>query len=53
MNEKEKFDRAIGEFEAEEESACPMTGTMGIHSESYYDDGRCDWCGAKKKMESE
>jgi hypothetical protein len=27
---------------------CPMTGSMGIHTEGYYEGYRCEWCGAKK-----
>lgn len=28
-------------------SQCPMAGVGGFHSEAYYDDGSCKWCGAR------
>jgi hypothetical protein len=24
---------------------CPQSGNLGFHSEEYYDDGSCKWCG--------
>ena len=29
------------------ELGCPQVGYGGRHSEAYYDDGACAWCGAK------
>lgn len=26
---------------------CPMPGVAERHSDSFYDDGSCTWCGAK------
>jgi hypothetical protein len=34
----------------EEESSCPTMGSGGVHTDSYYDDGICQTCGAKKKL---
>lgn len=28
---------------------CPQIGSWGIHSNEYYDDGQCTWCGAHEK----
>jgi hypothetical protein len=34
----------------EEEPACPQVGSGGIHHEAYYEGGRCEWCGAIRKV---
>ena len=46
--------RECGEkMEAEEEaktnSSCPNIGTGGIHSESFYEGSRCQWCGERPR----
>lgn len=33
------------------ENGCPVIGNAGMHSESYYDDSSCQFCGAKKNTE--
>ena len=34
--------------ETEIDPPCPAMGSLGIHTEGYYDGDRCEWCGAKK-----
>ena len=29
-------------------SECPQVGVGGAHSDAYYDDGECCWCGARE-----